>query len=130
LFGNYTYEEATFEKNPYKNNDIPAVPMHKGGAGFKIHDIVPGLIFSADFNYVGSSYAISDQANDFDKKDDHYTINTMLSYEWKTLKVFAGINNLTNKKYSEYAVMDTFLTQRYFYPSPERNYFGGISLEF
>lgn len=130
LFGNYTYEKATFEKDPFKHNDIPAVPRHKGSAGFKIHDIVPGLIFSADFQYVGSSYAVSDQENDFDKKDDYYTINTMLSYDWKMFKVFAGINNLTNKKYSEYAVMDTFLTQRYFYPAPERNYFGGVSLEF
>ncbi|MBW2180646.1 MAG: TonB-dependent receptor, partial [Deltaproteobacteria bacterium] len=130
LFGNYTYEEATFETHPYKSNDIPAIPRHKGSAGFKIHDIIPGLVFSTDCHYVGSSYVISDHANDFDKKDDHYTVNTLLSYEWKMLKVFAGINNLTNKKYSEYAVMDTFLTQRYFYPSPERNYFGGISLEF
>ncbi len=130
LFGNYTYEKATFEKNPYKSNDIPAVPRHKGSVGFKIRDMVPGLIFSADCNYVGSNFAISDQANNFDKKDAYYTINTMLSYEWKMLKVFAGINNLTNKKYSEYAVMDTFLTQRYFYPAPERNYVGGISFEF
>jgi len=131
LFGNYTYEEATFEAHPYEHNDIPAVPRHKGSVGFEIHDIIiPGLIFSTDCHYVGSSYAISDQANDFDEKDSYYTINTMLSYEWEMLKLFFGINNLTNKKYSEYAVMDTFLTQRYFYPAPERNYFGGISLEF
>ena len=104
--------------------------LFRSSMGFKVHDIIPGLIFSTDYNYIGSSYAISDQANNFDKKDDYYTVNTMLSYEWKMVKLFAGINNLTNKKYSEYAVMDTFLTQPYFYPSPERNYFGGISLEF
>jgi len=129
-FGNYTYEKAKFEKNPYKNKDIPAVPRHKANLGFRIHDVVPGLIFSANYNYVGSSYAISDQANDFKELDSHYTINTRLSYEWKTLKAFFGVNNITNQSYSDYAVMDTFLTRRNFYPAPERNWIAGLEIAF
>lgn len=128
LFGNYTYEKATFEKDPYKNNDIPGVPRHKGNVGFKIHDIIPGLVFSTDCNIIGSSYAISDQANAYDKVDPYYTLNMMLSYEWKMFEVFAGVNNLTNKKYSEYIVAGA--SGLAYYPSPERNYFGGLSIEF
>jgi len=130
VFGNYTYEKARFEKNPYKNNDIPAVPRHRANLGFRIHDVVPGLIFSADSNYIGSSYVISDQANAFEKLENHYTINARLSYEWKMLKAFAGVNNLTNQTYSEYAVMDTFLTRRNFYPAPERNWIAGLEIVF
>ena len=130
VFGNYTYEKARFEKNPYKNNDIPAVPRHKANLGFRIHDTIPGLIFSADYNYVGSSYAISDQANDFEKLEHHYTINARLSYEWKMLKAFVGVNNITDQTYSEYAVMDSFLTRRNFYPAPERNWIAGLEIIF
>jgi iron complex outermembrane receptor protein len=39
IFGNYTYEEATFESNPYKDNDIPAVPEHKANLGVQIADL-------------------------------------------------------------------------------------------
>ena len=130
VFGNYTYEKANFEKNPYKNNDIPAVPRHRANLGFRIHDVMPGLIFSADYNYIGSSYVVSDQANAFEKLENHYTINARLSYEWKMLKAFAGVNNLTNQSYSEYAVMDSFLTRRNFYPSPERNWVAGLEILF
>ena len=81
VFGNYTFERATFRHDPFETNDIPAVPRHKANLGFRIYDIIPGLIFSANYNFVGSSYAISDQANKFEKLDKYYTINARLSYE-------------------------------------------------
>lgn len=131
LFGNFTYEEANFEKAPYKGNEIPAVPGYKGHLGFRVDDFtIPGLIFSAGYNYVGSSYVISDQANNFDKLDSYYTIDAKLAYKYKMLKAFIGVNNLTDQKYSEYGVMDTFLTKRNFYPAPERNFFAGIQFDF
>ncbi len=130
VFGNYTYEKAKFEKNPYENNDIPAVPRHRANLGFRIHDVVPGLIFAADYNLMGSSYAISDQANAFKELERYYTINARLSYEWKMLKAFAGVNNITNQSYSDYAVMDSFLTRRNFYPAPETNWVAGLEITF
>jgi iron complex outermembrane receptor protein len=131
LFGNFTYEEATFEQDPYKGNEIPAVPGYKGHLGFRIDDVaITGLALSAGYNYVGSSYVISDQANNFDKLDSYYTIDAKLAYKYKILKAFIGVNNLTDQKYSEYGVMDTFLTKRNFYPAPERNFFAGIQFDF
>ncbi len=131
IFGNFTYEDAEFEKAPYKGNDIPAVPRYKGNFGFRINDLAtPGLTLSADYNYTGSSHVISDQANNFDKLDSYYTIDTKLAYKYKMLNAFVGVNNLTGQKYSEYGVMDTFLTKRNFYPAPERNFFAGIQFEF
>jgi iron complex outermembrane receptor protein len=130
VFGNYTYTKATFEKDPFKDNDIPAVPRHKANLGLRIHDLVPGLIFSADYNYVGSSYAISDQANQFEKPDDYYTINTRLSYAWKNLKAFVGVNNLTDQEYSEFAIIGGGPLGLNFYPAPERNWVGGLKVVF
>ncbi|MGD2126824.1 MAG: TonB-dependent receptor [Desulfobacteraceae bacterium] len=130
VYGNYTYQKATFEKDPFKGNEIPAVPRHKANLGFRIHDIVPGLLFGADYNYVGSSFVISDQENDFKKLEHYYTIDLTLSYEWKMAKAFAGVNNITDQKYSDYAVMDTFLTKRNFYPAPETNWVAGLEIVF
>jgi outer membrane receptor protein involved in Fe transport len=132
VFGNYTYEKARFEKAPYKHNDIPAVPKHKGNLGIRIHDAVSGLIFSAHYNFVSSSYAISDQDNEHEKLDKYYTVDARLAYEWDWLRGFIGVNNLTNKEYSEYAVIGGFPPDldTYYYPAPERNWVAGLTISF
>jgi len=130
LFGNYTYEKAEFEKAPFKGNEIPAVPEHKANLGFRIHDVIPGLIFSADYNYIGSSFLISDQDNQLEKLDKYYTVNTRLSYAWKWFKGFVGVNNLTDREYSQYAVAGGGGTTRNFYPAPERNWMAGLEIVF
>jgi iron complex outermembrane receptor protein len=130
LYGNYTYTKATFERDPFDENDVPAVPRHKGNLGFRIHDFLEGLVISMDYNYVGSSYAISDQANEFDTVDKYYTIDARLSYGWKGLKTFIGVNNLTDQEYSEYGVIGGSPRGRNFYPAPERNWVGGLEFTF
>ena len=130
FFGNYTYEKAEFEKAPFKGNEIPAVPEHKANLGFRIHDVIPGLIFSADYNYIGSGFLISDQANQLKKLDKYYTVNTRLSYAWKWFKGFVGVNNLTDQEYSQYVVAGGGGTTRNFYPAPERNWVAGLEIVF
>jgi iron complex outermembrane receptor protein len=130
VFANYTYEKAKFQKQPFQYNKIPAVPEHKGSLGFRLHDLLPGLVLSATSTFVGSSYLISDQANQFEKLDDYYTIDARVSYERKWMKTFLGVNNLTNQKYSEYAVVGGFPLVRNFYPAPEMNWIGGVEVLF
>ena len=130
VFGNYTYEKATFEKGPFDDNDIPAVPRNKGNLGFRIHDLAPGLVFVADYNYVSSSYLISDAAKQFSKLDGYFTINARLSYDWKWLTAFVGVNNLTNEEYSEYGVLGGSPPTPKFYPAPERNWVAGLNAVF
>ncbi|MCJ7596467.1 MAG: TonB-dependent receptor, partial [Desulfobacterales bacterium] len=130
LLANYTYTKATFEKDPFQGKDIPAVPRHKVNLGLRVIDIIPGLIFAADYNYVGSSFLISDQANGLAKLDDYYTIDTRLSYSWKRVSAFVGLNNLTNQEYAQYGVAGGGGTTRNFYPAPERNWIGGLEIVF
>ena len=130
LLANYTYESAIFQRDPYKNNDIPAVPKHKANLGFRIHNTIPNLIISSDFNYVGSSYAIGDQDNQFEKLEGYYTIDVRLSHEWRWLKSFVGVNNLTDEEYSEYAAIGGFPEALNFYPAPERNWVAGFEVVF
>ncbi|NIS67381.1 MAG: TonB-dependent receptor [Proteobacteria bacterium] len=130
LFGNYTFERATFEKEPFENNDVPLVPRHKANVGFQIYNILPGFILSGDYHFVGSSFLVGDQANQFEKLSKYYTLNGRLSYQWKWLEAFVGVNNVTNQEFSEYAVLGGFPTTRNFYPSPERNWVAGLEATF
>lgn len=128
--GNYTYEKATFERGPYRNETIPAVPDNRVNVGLRIFDVLPGVELAVDFSYYGSSYAVSDFENDFEKLDDYFTLDLKLSYEWKMFRAFVGVNNLTNEEYSEYAVIGGTPLQTSFYPAPERNFVFGLRAVF
>ncbi len=130
VFGNYVYEKATFEAQPFNGNDIPAAPRHKGSLGFRIHDLMPGWNFTAGATYVGSSYAISDQGNAFKKVDNYTVVDARISYEWRKIKAFFGVNNITDEQYSEYVVIGGFPSSRQFYPAPERNWVAGLEFTF
>ena len=128
LWGNYTYIKPTLQEEPYSGNDIPGVPRHKGSVGADVQ-VWDGLFINARANSVGSRHFISDWANKVDKLDGYYSIDAKLSYTWKGLKAFVGVNNLTNQKFSEFGVVNAKGAQ-FFYPSPERNFIGGISYTF
>jgi iron complex outermembrane receptor protein len=134
FFGNYTYEEAVFEGGLYDGKDIPAVPRNKFNLGFRIHDVVPGALFTAVYNYVGASFLISDLGNQFPKLESYYTIDLRLSYAWKWINCFFGINNLTNQKYSQYGLVGQYPSgtpqQPLLYPATDRNWLAGIELTF
>jgi len=127
---NYTYQQATFERGDYKNKDIPAAPHHAGNIGLRVTDFLPGFDFSADYSYVGSSYAISDFENNFEKLDDYFSVDLRIFYEWRMLRAYAGVNNLTDEEYSEFAVIGGTPVETNFYPAPERNYVFGIKAVF
>lgn len=134
LFGNYTYEQAVFDGGLYDGKDIPAVPRNKFSLGFQIHDVVPGALFTAVYNYVGASFLISDLANQFPKLESYCTIDLRLSYTWKWINCFLGVNNLTNQKYSQYGLVGQYPfgtpQQPLLYPAMDRNWLGGLQLTF
>ena len=129
LWGNYSYIKATLQEDPYSGNSIPGVPRNKGSIGADIQ-VWKGLFFKAGANFVGSRYLISDWTNRVEKLDGYYSIDARVSYSWKGLKAFVGINNLTNQKYAEWGVTNATGTTQLYYASPERNFIGGISYAF
>ncbi len=130
LFGNYTYEQATFVGGPFDGKTIPAVPRNKLNLGIRVHDVIPGLVFSAVYNYADSSYLISDQSNQFPKLESYYSLDLRLSYAWKWVTAFVGVNNVTDQKYAEYGVVGGFTPEPFYYPAPETNWLGGVQIAF
>ena len=129
LWGNYVYIRPLLRGDSFSGNEIPGVPRNKGSIGTDI-DIWKGFQLNGRAIFVDSRYFISDFANKVEKLDGYYTIDAKLSYVWKGLKAFIGVNNLFNRKYSEWAVTNAAGTTQLFYPSPERNFLGGISYTF
>jgi iron complex outermembrane receptor protein len=134
LWGNYSYIKPSLEEKPYSGNDIPGVPRHKGSIGTdvdfgKVFDFVKGFQLSSKTTIVASRRFISDWANQVERLGGYYTWDAKLSYSWKGLKAFVGVNNLTNQKYSEFGVINATGAE-FFYASPTRNFIGGISYTF
>ena len=129
IWGNYGYTKTLLLKDPFSGNDIPGVPRNKGSGGVAV-ELPKGFLLSGKVDAVGSRYLISDWRNQFEKLDGYYTVDAKLSYVWKGLKAFVGVNNLTNQKYEEWAVTNATGTSQVFYPSPERTFVGGISYSF
>lgn len=136
IWGNYGYVHPKLRGHDFSGNDIPGVPRHKGTLGTDIHfgkilrnNYLKGLSFNGRANVIGSRHFISDWRNRVGRLDGYYTIDAKLSYEWKGLKAFVGVHNITNQKYAEYGVLN-FLGLPFYYPSPERNFIGGISYIF
>jgi outer membrane receptor protein involved in Fe transport len=128
LRGGYAYLHATIKEGMFKGNDVPNVPQHMAtveaisslGRGFTI--VLNGI-------YVGERPFVSDFSSTFSDQKNYMVFNGKIIYQWKSLKAFLGINNITDKKYSEYGVIGGFPIEKSFYPSPERNFLVGLSME-
>jgi iron complex outermembrane receptor protein len=134
LWANYTFIKAIFREGVYKSNDVPGVPNHKVSFGF---DLTPdfvafleGLEFNVWATYVSAQRFISDQPNIYPKLDDYITANAKVSYTWKFLTAFIGVNNIFDEKYSEYGAYSWFRSQLAYYPLPGVNFLGGLSIKF
>jgi iron complex outermembrane recepter protein len=129
LWANYAYLRPRLRGGTFSGSDIPGVPRHKGAVGMDL-SIWKGFQLVSRANFVGSRYLISDFANQVRKLDGYYTVDANFSYAWKGLKAFVGVNNLFNRKYSEWAVTNATGTTQLFYPSTVRNYLCGVSYTF
>ncbi len=129
LKGGYTYTDATIKSGSFAGSSTPNVPKHKASAE-AVAEISKGLTLALNGLYVGERPFISDFSADYDKQRSFFIINSKLKYQWRNILVFADINNITNKEYSEYGVIGGFPLEKSYYPSPKRNFLVGISVEF
>jgi iron complex outermembrane receptor protein len=131
--GGYSYVDAKIRGGSFDGKDIPGVPNHKATMSVSLYPVKEFLVA---FNgiYVGRRPFISDFQNEFSDQQDYVVLNAKFKYTWKMLTVFLDINNILDKKYSEFGVIGfndaTFENEEAFYPSPERNFLAGVSIDF
>ncbi|MFQ5344577.1 MAG: TonB-dependent receptor [Mariprofundus sp.] len=128
LSGNYTYSKATFRGGASNGKSIPAVPRNRFGLDWKA-DWMQGLSSNIHLTYVGASFLISDQANVRERLPSYLTADAVINYHWQDIEMFARVDNLTGKKYSNYGVFSSFSGDA-FYPAPGVTFRAGASYSF
>ncbi|MGW8273231.1 MAG: hypothetical protein ACWGN7_07575, partial [Thermodesulfovibrionales bacterium] len=76
--------------------------------------------------YVGERPFVGDFSNSLGQQESYFVVNAKILYAWKSVSAYLDINNITNTNYAEYGTV--YGTQKAFYPSPDRNFFAGLSL--
>jgi len=122
IYGNYTWTRAEFTDGPHKDKTIPLVPEQKIVAGTTIF-LPYNFTFNVRQTMVDERYTGGDYDNKKTKLPSFHVTDIDMSYKRKHIKMFAGIKNLFDKKYSEVG-WDSY------YPMPEANYYLGISASF
>ncbi|MDY6951824.1 MAG: TonB-dependent receptor [Thermodesulfobacteriota bacterium] len=120
LWGNYTYMTARFEATDVF---IPLVPRYKASAGIEWR-ITDPLLLAVTETWVGARHDGNDKGHgasgDLKKLDAYQVFDVKLTYAYKGLKLFVGVNNLFDELYSTLAFGGSHYTM------PTRNYYGGL----
>ena len=125
----YTYADTEINGGLFSGNEVPNVPKHKASLD-AVFDIGRGFTVALNGIYIGERLFESDYANTFSNQDDYIVLNAKFKYNWKNFTTFLDINNITDEKYSEYGVLGGFPVEEAFYPSPERNFYFGVSVDY
>jgi len=127
LKGGYTYLNTEIKKGTFKGKEIPNVPGHKADF-YIIASLGKGFTVTLSGVYVGERPFISDFSHEFGDQESYIVLNSKIQYQWKSLKAFLDVNNLTDTEYSEYGVIGGYPIERAFYPSPGINFLVGLSI--
>jgi iron complex outermembrane receptor protein len=124
IFANYTYSRAKNENGSYAGKYLTNVPIHKTSSGLHFTTKF-GLSWNLTASYIGSSYI--DSANN-NKLPSYVTADTKISYQYKMMRIFAGIDNLFDKGYNSYGYVSG--NTKYFNPAPGRTFTLGVEAKF
>jgi iron complex outermembrane receptor protein len=124
LYGNLTYTDATFREGPNAGNQVPVVSRWTGNIGLSWSLIDKMLTFDSVVRYVGDRRMDNDQANFQPAIPAYTTVDLRLSGEIETFFWSAGVQNIFDADYFDYAVASTFTLGRYnAYTQPGRTFF-------
>lgn len=125
--GQYNYVNARFQNGIYAKNRIPLVSENIFRSGIDYH-FAANWNFYSEAIFTGSQFPANDDANIAGKIGGYTVYNFNLRYHCKQLNMALHINNLFNKKYYFYTVLQN--NGEFFYPAPERNFAFSINFAF
>jgi iron complex outermembrane receptor protein len=134
LSANYTRQNVTFQAGPNSGKDVPLVPSSMANAVLDIY-LPWKLTLRPEIHYVGPQYFGQDDDNSSVQLDSYTYYNLYLT--WKPtirdyrLTAFAGVENLTDTKFSTYGFENVFVPGGLsFYPAPALTVKGGVTFYF
>jgi iron complex outermembrane receptor protein len=112
--------------------DIPLVPARLAVLRAS-WQATPRLQLNGALRYVGQQRYDNDQANLFPGVMPSYTLTDLrLAYQLDGWRLAAGVNNLTDRKYYSYGIVNTFncATPTCLYPESGRTFFASVQYAF
>lgn len=123
LRGNLTYTDAEFRAGPFAGNDVPLVSPWTGNVSLAWDIIERWLTLDAAVNYVGERRMDNDQANVQPLISDYTTVDVRIGGEIDRFFWSAGVQNLFDVDYFDYAIASTSVLGRYnAYTQPGRTF--------
>ena len=132
LSGRYARTTARFRSGLYggidvSGHEVPLVPQERMGLllGWQV---MPATRLSVNANHVGRQRYDNDQTNRFRSMPAFTTADIKLSHEIGFWRLAAGINNVLDKAYYSYGIVNGTFTSFNAYPEDRRN--GYVSAEY
>jgi iron complex outermembrane receptor protein len=134
-FSNHKFVEFIDEDNDYSGNTLTGVPEHRLTSGLQIQ-MRNGLYWNTTHQHVGR-ISLTD-ANTL-SSEGYNLLHTRMGYKKQLSHAFSigidfGVNNLTNTKYAQSVLINASSfggrAPRYFYPGNDRNFYGGLLLNY
>jgi iron complex outermembrane receptor protein len=123
----YTYVNAKFDGGMYDGKDVVAVPENRTKLNASIRPLGALELNLSDVN-VSRQRFINDEANASGWLDGYNVLDITAFWKVSGLTLFAGVNNLTDTKYTDYGVIGS--SGKNYYPAPGRNVTTGVNVTF
>ncbi|MBI4989337.1 MAG: TonB-dependent receptor [Rhodocyclales bacterium] len=134
LGARYAYTDARFRDGSYGGfdvggNQVPLVPRQRAGLSLGWKVAVPTrLTFS--LSHIGEQRYDNDQRNLFRRMPSYTVADIKLSHQAGSWRLAAGVNNLFDKAYYSYAIVNGAFTTFNAYPEDRRNAYVSAELKF
>jgi iron complex outermembrane receptor protein len=122
----YDFVDARFKSGANLDNRIPLVPAHIFHANLH-YQIGPHLHFYTGTTYTGNQYTANDDQNIAGRIGGYFLYHLNIRYDYKPFFASLRINNIFNKYYYFYTVLQQ--STQFFYPAPGRNFVLKINYE-
>lgn len=129
----YSYVDAKVKKGDDRGhkltgNRIAYVPQHKLSLGV-MYQFNDRFNLGGDIVYHGGTYLTA--SNEGGKVNSHTVANVRANFKaTNSINIYAGVNNVFNKKYNDYVSYSTSTKEYSYDPAAERNYYVGFKYQF
>lgn len=125
----YGYTDAYFNGGVNDKKHVPLVPKHKLNLGID-QKLTRDLMLAVSGTFTGKRPFLNDNANALTFLNGYFILDASTTWKQKNLSLSFGVNNILNKRYSEYASSNPATSKKVYYPSPERNFFTKLTYNF
>ena len=119
---NYTYTEAKFRSGIYDGNQTPLVPRNIAHAQL-LWDMHQYGKYVAELSHLGQRYTSGDFTNTLAKLPSYTTLDFRANYDLKPFTLSISALNLTDIKYSPYAIFSSAKNDYYYFPADGRTFY-------